>query len=185
MLPIGTSHSEDEAMSRRVYRSWLHLAGLVFTFACSYSNEDPQSWRVSGSQTALLDASSDDSVLVIVLAPADCFACNSVYANFLELRERGELRTLLLLARQPSPRDDSLLVLARVRWDGIVTKPSLRRSLVTPRVLLVRGDSILRDETLAPGDESHIMQELLMSTRTPVPYRSSDVSPPNPPSEGK
>jgi len=41
--------------------------------------------------------------------------------------------------------------------------------MLTPRIVLVHGDSILEDETLEAGMESDVMQRLLMQMRTATP----------------
>ncbi len=119
----------------RALAACIALLGVV---ACSQDPERPETWQLEGGQTLAAVARDGRPAVVLVLDPADWFACSNIIADWLywKQREAGNLR--IVLTRTPSSRKRPMLA-SGIRWDHILRRPVAD----TPRELVFIGDSLV------------------------------------------
>lgn len=99
------------------------IASLLVLTACGREGGD--GWRGLKPESPLVDGRTvadliqgDDSVLLVVFRPEDCFVCSSTLYEAVQRRQVDSTRMRFLLTEAPSLEQQRMLARFRIRWDG-------------------------------------------------------------------
>jgi hypothetical protein len=84
-----------------------------------------------------------DFAVVILVDPAECFACISNLARWIHWERRHPDQFFLVFTRSPSPIEQRQIALFRLQPDAVLANADASR-LTTPREFLVRRGAISR-----------------------------------------
>jgi hypothetical protein len=112
---------------------------------------------LSGTTVAAL-AGANDTTVVLVYSPSDCFKCFGSLQSWLDWGRKHPRRLVLLFTREPRPAERLQLATYRIRPAGIISPRAIDRArpIATPaEALFVRGrldymDVLRRRELVTP-----------------------------------
>lgn len=133
--------------------AWV-VSVVVLGTGCKPANPAIAESRLASGSTIADLTRGRDSAYLLVLDPMDCLTCWSTVAAWQEVRRtRGSV--FFVLTRRPTPDEEVLLRLYRVRADGIL---ATRAGAMRPAEhLLIRGEVTQSSLMLSGGGRSYLL----------------------------
>ena len=127
------------------------FTGLVLLAAsCSRKDAGLLSYRLQTGAGSVVDLAAPNAFSVILLIePADVFACGNHISRWMEWERRHPGQFVLLFSRAPRADEQRQLVIFRIRPDGILADGTSGPE--RPHEYLVSGGKVVLSQEVAPG----------------------------------
>lgn len=114
---------------------------------------DAGEWTLADGATLRELVPDNDTAVVLVADPGDCFGCSAAVGEWATRRATGEVRLYLILTREPTAAERKQLAAFRMPVAGILARSALPRRFQSMEYLFVGGIPVMA-VTLRTGRSS-------------------------------
>lgn len=141
-------------------RQWTRTAGLVACVLCAgcEGSLDAGEWALADGTTLRELVPDNDTAVVLVADPGDCFGCSATVGEWATRRAAGEVRLYLILTREPTAAERKQLAAFRMPVAGILARSTLPRRFQSTEYLFVGGVPVMADTLPTGGSSSTVLK---------------------------
>jgi hypothetical protein len=134
----GMSHRVDQLLPRRRLGAAVACTSIILANACTWRTE-PQVLRLEEVTIDKLARSGKDPIVVLLIAPTECMACNTALPIWLEATRHAPYHAQVILTALPSPGQRRQMILFGITPNAILAPSQANRFRSSTVIVLTSG----------------------------------------------